>query len=151
MPAIACLQPNLVNYVRNRMKGLIQGRRSWVFVTCIVGTSEVIRTPVDPHALCKYSCDAIYSGSVHPNAVSVFRSFRDQFNASLLIVADFGRYQKTTAHLRKDVVAPYVHILPTFENDTHLNPFESRTTLLYFQGRVRRKDVSVSPNLSVSY
>ncbi|CAI9093224.1 OLC1v1028670C2 [Oldenlandia corymbosa var. corymbosa] len=75
----------------------------------------------------------------HPNA---FRFHRDQLNASILIVADFGRYDKALANLQKDVVAPYVHIVDSFENDDSPDPFASRKTLLFFRGKTLRKEVS---------
>lgn len=74
----------------------------------------------------------------HPNA---FRFLRDQVNGSIQIVVDFGRYPKGVSNLRKDVVAPYVHVVDTFEDDEPQDPYESRTTLLFFRGRVFRKDV----------
>ena len=77
----------------------------------------------------------------HPNA---FRFFRDQVNASILIVADFGRYPKSLSNLRKDVVAPYVHVVDSYTEDEPSDPFESRPTLLFFRGRTVRKDVSCS-------
>ncbi|XP_057949568.1 probable arabinosyltransferase ARAD1 isoform X2 [Malania oleifera] len=72
----------------------------------------------------------------HPNA---FRFLREQVNASILIVADFGRYPKTMSNLNKDVVAPYVHVVDSFTEDDPPDPFESRTTLLFFRGRTLRK------------
>ncbi|XAR48170.1 Xylogalacturonan beta-1,3-xylosyltransferase [Bertholletia excelsa] len=72
----------------------------------------------------------------HPNA---FRFLREQVNQSILIVADFGRYPKTLANLSKDVVAPYVHVVDSFTNDNTTDPYESRSTLLYFRGRTVRK------------
>lgn len=74
----------------------------------------------------------------HPNA---FRFLREQVNASILIVADFGRYPKSMSNLRKDVVAPYVHVVGAFTDDSSPDPFNSRTTLLFFMGRTVRKDV----------
>lgn len=74
----------------------------------------------------------------HPNA---FRFLRDQVSASILIVADFGRYSKTMANLRKDVVAPYMHVVKSFIDDNPPNPFKLRTTLLFFRGRTVRKSV----------
>uniref|UniRef100_A0A453GCG9 Exostosin GT47 domain-containing protein n=1 Tax=Aegilops tauschii subsp. strangulata TaxID=200361 RepID=A0A453GCG9_AEGTS len=74
----------------------------------------------------------------HPNA---FRFLRDMVNASVLIVSDFGRYTKELASLRKDVVAPYVHVVDSFLNDDESDPFEARPTLLFFRGRTVRKDV----------
>ncbi|GAB2280626.1 hypothetical protein Dimus_015253 [Dionaea muscipula] len=76
----------------------------------------------------------------HPNA---FRFLRDQLNASILIVVDFGRYPKSISNLRKDVVAPYVHVVDSYVDDEVLNPFESRTTLLFFRGRTVRKDEGI--------
>lgn len=75
----------------------------------------------------------------HPNA---FRFLREQVNQSILIVADFGRYPKTLANLSKDVVAPYVHVVDSFTDDNTTDPYESRSTLLYFRGRTVRKAVS---------
>ncbi|KAL5724810.1 hypothetical protein ACHQM5_008025 [Ranunculus cassubicifolius] len=76
----------------------------------------------------------------HPNA---FRFLRDQVNASILIVADFGRFPKTMSRLRKDVVAPYVHVVESFIDDNSPDPFVSRTTLLFFRGRTVRKDEGI--------
>ncbi|XP_021744908.1 probable arabinosyltransferase ARAD1 [Chenopodium quinoa] len=76
----------------------------------------------------------------HPNA---FRFLREQVNASILIVADFGRYSKSMSNLKKDVVAPYVHVVDSYTDDDTPNPFKSRTTLLYFRGRTVRKDEGV--------
>ncbi|KAJ4849062.1 hypothetical protein Tsubulata_037807 [Turnera subulata] len=73
----------------------------------------------------------------HPNA---FRFLRQLVNASILVVADFGRYPKSLSTLSKDVVAPYVHVVDSFTNDTVPDPFESRTTLLFFRGNTVRKD-----------
>ncbi|XP_019058336.1 PREDICTED: probable arabinosyltransferase ARAD1 isoform X2 [Tarenaya hassleriana] len=73
----------------------------------------------------------------HPNA---FRFLRQQVNASILIVVDFGRYPKNMANLTKDVVSPYVHVVESFTDDDPLDPFEARTTLLYFRGNTVRKD-----------
>lgn len=63
------------------------------------------------------------------------------FKESILIVADFGRYPKEIARLRKDVVAPYEHVVPTFEEDNGKDPYMSRKILLFFRGRIQRKDV----------
>uniref|UniRef100_A0A6N2LQ84 Exostosin GT47 domain-containing protein n=1 Tax=Salix viminalis TaxID=40686 RepID=A0A6N2LQ84_SALVM len=73
----------------------------------------------------------------HPNA---FRFLRQLVNASILIVADFGRYPKSLSTLSKDVVSPYVHNVDSFKDDDLLDPFESRKTLLFFRGNTVRKD-----------
>lgn len=72
----------------------------------------------------------------HPNA---FRYYRDMMNQSMFIVADFGRYNQTVARLKKDIVAPYAHVVPSYNEDNPSDPFSARKTLLFFQGRVRRK------------
>ncbi|KAM7251846.1 hypothetical protein ACFE04_023729 [Oxalis oulophora] len=73
----------------------------------------------------------------HPNA---FRFLRDQLNASMLVVVDFGRYATTTSNLRKDIVSPYVHVVQSFFDDHAPDPFHSRPTLLFFRGNTVRKD-----------
>ncbi|KAJ4710856.1 Exostosin family protein [Melia azedarach] len=73
----------------------------------------------------------------HPNA---FRFLREQVNASILIIADFGRYPRSMSNISKDVVAPYVHVVESFTEDDALDPFESRKTLLFFRGNTVRKD-----------
>lgn len=73
----------------------------------------------------------------HPNA---FRFLRQQLNATILIVADFGRYPRSMSNLSKDVVAPYVHVVESFTDDNPPDPFVARKTLLFFQGNTIRKD-----------
>ncbi|KAI3516003.1 hypothetical protein L1887_14910 [Cichorium endivia] len=76
----------------------------------------------------------------HPNA---FRFLREEVNASILIVADFGRYSKNMSNLQKDVVAPYMHVMESFLDDDVPDPYNSRTTLLFFRGRTVRKSEGV--------
>ncbi|KAI4336590.1 hypothetical protein L6164_015100 [Bauhinia variegata] len=76
----------------------------------------------------------------HPNA---FRFLRDRVNESIQIVVDFGRYPKGISNLKKDVVAPYVHVVDSFTDDENQDPYESRTTLLFFRGGTFRKDEGV--------
>ncbi|CAA3029982.1 probable arabinosyltransferase ARAD1 [Olea europaea subsp. europaea] len=72
----------------------------------------------------------------HPNA---FRIHRDKVNASIFIVADFGRIM-SISQLAKDVVAPYVHMVESYLSDNKEDPYESRKTLLFFRGRTVRKE-----------
>ncbi|KAF8047466.1 hypothetical protein N665_3010s0004 [Sinapis alba] len=77
----------------------------------------------------------------HPNA---FRFLRQQLNASILIVVDFGRYPRDMARLAKDVVSPYVHVVESFRedgvvDDSTPDPYDSRSILLYFRGNTVRK------------
>ncbi|XP_016475521.1 putative arabinosyltransferase ARAD1 [Nicotiana tabacum] len=73
----------------------------------------------------------------HPNA---FKRYREKVNAAIFVVADFGRPRPTVSNLRKDVVAPYAHVIETFVADDISDPYESRTMLLFFRGRTDRKD-----------
>ena len=77
----------------------------------------------------------------HPNA---FRFLRDQVNESIQVVVDFGRYPKRMSNLNKDVVSPYVHVVDSFTDDELQDPYESRSTLLFFRGRTFRKDVCLA-------
>jgi putative arabinosyltransferase len=47
------------------------------------------------------------------------------------------------ASLRKDVVAPYVHVVDSFLDDDPPDPFEARSTLLFLRGRTVRKDYGI--------
>jgi putative arabinosyltransferase len=59
----------------------------------------------------------------------------------MLVVSDFARLPVEVSYLRKDIVAPYVHVVSTFLNDDLPDPFDSRPTLLFFRGRTVRKAV----------
>lgn len=76
----------------------------------------------------------------HPNA---FRFLRDQLNESIQVVVDFGRYPRGMSNLNKDVVSPYVHVVDSFTDDEPQDPYESRSTLLFFRGRTYRKDEGI--------
>lgn len=69
----------------------------------------------------------------HPNSMA---TTRPRFRDGIFIVADFGRYGSET----RDVVAPYKHVIPTFTADVaSAASFQSRETLLFFQGAIHRK------------
>jgi len=72
----------------------------------------------------------------HPNSMHVIR---DHLRNAMFVVADFGRYDSAVANIGKDVVAPYKHVVQGFPDDT--TNFESRRTLLFFQGAIIRKEV----------
>ncbi|CAJ1960301.1 unnamed protein product [Sphenostylis stenocarpa] len=76
----------------------------------------------------------------HPNA---FRFLRNQLNESIQVVVDFGRYPRGMTNLYKDVVSPYVHVVDSFTVDEPQDPYESRSTLLFFRGRTYRKDEGI--------
>ncbi|KAL8489040.1 hypothetical protein ACS0TY_025082 [Phlomoides rotata] len=76
--------------------------------------------------------------SHHPNSLLYARM---KLWPSMFILADFGRYPPMVANVEKDVIAPYYHLIPSYNNDK--SDFESRTTLLYFQGAIYRKDGGV--------
>lgn len=87
----------------------------------------------------------------HPNSML---DARMQLWPSIFILADFGRYPLNIANVDKDVIAPYKHMVESYANDT--SDFDSRQTLLFFQGSIYRKDVSIPtlptfPNLFYMY
>ncbi|XP_068662738.1 probable arabinosyltransferase ARAD1 [Aristolochia californica] len=74
----------------------------------------------------------------HPNSML---DARMSLWPAIFILADFGRYPPNIANVEKDVIAPYKHMIRTFVNDSA--GFDSRPTLLYFQGAIYRKDGGV--------
>lgn len=73
----------------------------------------------------------------HPNSLLDARA---QLWPAMYILADFGRYPPTIANVEKDIIAPYKHVIRSFIIDS--SDYDSRPTLLYFQGAIYRKDVS---------
>lgn len=72
----------------------------------------------------------------HPNSLL---DARMKLWPATFILADFGRYPPNIANVQKDVIAPYKHVIRSNVNDS--SDFDSRPTLLYFQGAIYRKDV----------
>ncbi|KAG6738521.1 hypothetical protein POTOM_058141 [Populus tomentosa] len=71
----------------------------------------------------------------HPNSML---DARVKLWPAIFILADFGRYPPNIANVGKDVIAPYKHVIRSYVNDS--SNFDSRPTLLYFQGAIYRKD-----------
>ncbi|GFY98073.1 exostosin family protein [Actinidia rufa] len=71
----------------------------------------------------------------HPNSLL---DARMMLWPATFILSDFGRYPSNVANVDKDVIAPYKHVIKTYVNDS--SDFDSRPTLLYFQGAIYRKD-----------
>ncbi|CAN1271863.1 Probable arabinosyltransferase ARAD1 [Linum perenne] len=71
----------------------------------------------------------------HPNSML---SARMKLWPAMFVLSDFGRYPPNVANVEKDVIAPYKHVVKSYEND--LSEFDTRPTLLYFQGAIYRKD-----------
>ncbi|KAJ8763202.1 hypothetical protein K2173_025587 [Erythroxylum novogranatense] len=71
----------------------------------------------------------------HPNSMLFARM---KLWSAMFILSDFGRYPPTIANVDKDVIAPYKHIIKRYTDDS--SNFNSRPTLLYFQGAIYRKD-----------
>ncbi|KAJ7971980.1 Exostosin-like [Quillaja saponaria] len=71
----------------------------------------------------------------HPNSML---DARMQLWPVMFILSDFGRYPPNVANVEKDVIAPYKHVIRSYHNDS--SDFDSRPTLLYFQGAIYRKD-----------
>lgn len=74
----------------------------------------------------------------HPN--SLFDA-RRKLASAMLVLADFGRYPVELANIKKDIIAPYRHLVTTIPR-TESASYEERSTLVYFQGAIYRKDVS---------
>ncbi|CAN1765239.1 Probable arabinosyltransferase ARAD1 [Linum perenne] len=79
----------------------------------------------------------------HPNSML---SARMKLWPAMFVLSDFGRYPPNVANVEKDVIAPYKHVVKSYEND--LSEFDTRPTLLYFQGAIYRKDASRGMHLS---
>uniref|UniRef100_A0A151UI75 Exostosin GT47 domain-containing protein n=1 Tax=Cajanus cajan TaxID=3821 RepID=A0A151UI75_CAJCA len=71
----------------------------------------------------------------HPNSMV---DARMKLWPATFILSDFGRYPTNIANVEKDVIAPYKHLISSYVNDN--SDFDSRPTLLYFQGAIYRKD-----------
>lgn len=74
----------------------------------------------------------------HPNGML---EARRKLGSAMFLLADFGRYPVDIANLDKDVIAPYMHVVPSVGNDSA--PFERRPILAFFQGAIYRKDGGV--------
>ncbi|KAL3819595.1 hypothetical protein ACJIZ3_005500 [Penstemon smallii] len=70
----------------------------------------------------------------HPNSLL---DARMKLWPAIFILSDFGRYPPTVGNIEKDVIAPYRHVIESYVDDS--SDFESRPTLLYFQGAIYRK------------
>ncbi|KAE8721376.1 NADH:cytochrome B5 reductase 1 isoform 1 [Hibiscus syriacus] len=73
----------------------------------------------------------------HPNSMLYARM---QLWPAIFVLSDFGRYPTNIANVDKDVIAPYKHLIRSYVNDS--SDFDSRKTLLFFQGAIHRKDAS---------
>ncbi|CAL1356669.1 unnamed protein product [Linum trigynum] len=71
----------------------------------------------------------------HPNSML---SARMKLWPAMFVLSDFGRYPPNVANVDKDVIAPYKHIIKSYVNDS--SEYDTRPTLLYFQGAIYRKD-----------
>jgi len=74
----------------------------------------------------------------HPNSLLDARS---KLASAMLVLADFGRYPVELANIKKDIIAPYRHLVATIPRGESLS-YGERSTLVYFQGAIYRKDVS---------
>ncbi|TVU05729.1 hypothetical protein EJB05_48908, partial [Eragrostis curvula] len=72
----------------------------------------------------------------HPNSMM---QARKRLSAAMFVLSDFGRYSPDVANLKKDVVAPYMHVVRSLGDDDSPG-FDQRPVLAYFQGAIHRKD-----------
>uniref|UniRef100_A0A804KHG3 Exostosin GT47 domain-containing protein n=1 Tax=Musa acuminata subsp. malaccensis TaxID=214687 RepID=A0A804KHG3_MUSAM len=71
----------------------------------------------------------------HPNSML---QARRKLGSAMFLLADFGRYPSKIANLKKDIIAPYRHVVRSVGNDSAT--FDERPILAYFQGAINRKD-----------
>ncbi|KAK3036238.1 hypothetical protein RJ639_030780 [Escallonia herrerae] len=72
----------------------------------------------------------------HPNSMLAARR---KLGSAMFVLADFGRYPVEIANLKKDLIAPYKHMVKTVAASKSA-PFEGRPILVYFRGAINRKD-----------
>ncbi|KAK6117952.1 hypothetical protein DH2020_048315 [Rehmannia glutinosa] len=72
----------------------------------------------------------------HPNSMLTARK---KLGSCMFVLSDFGRYSTKIANLKKDVIAPYKHMVRTIPVENSAS-FDERPTLVYFQGAIYRKD-----------
>ncbi|KAJ1401614.1 Exostosin-like [Sesbania bispinosa] len=72
----------------------------------------------------------------HPNSLL---DARRKLGSAMLVLADFGRYPVELANIKKDIIAPYRHLVGTIPRAKSAS-YEERSTLVYFQGAIYRKD-----------
>ncbi|TKW10475.1 hypothetical protein SEVIR_6G167000v4 [Setaria viridis] len=71
----------------------------------------------------------------HPNSMM---EARKRLSAAMFVLSDFGRYSPDVANLKKDVIAPYKHVVRSLADDES-PAFDQRPVLAYFQGAIHRK------------
>lgn len=83
----------------------------------------------------------------HPNSML---DARQKLGSAMFVLADFGRYPTKIANLEKDIIAPYRHVVRTIPSADSA-PFDKRPILVFFQGAIYRKDVSILPFYELNY
>ncbi|KAF8772921.1 hypothetical protein HU200_005319 [Digitaria exilis] len=71
----------------------------------------------------------------HPNSMM---QARKPLSSAMFVLSDFGRYSPDVANLKKDVIAPYRHVVRSLADDESPD-FDQRPVLAYFQGAIHRK------------
>ncbi|OEL15854.1 putative arabinosyltransferase ARAD1 [Dichanthelium oligosanthes] len=71
----------------------------------------------------------------HPNSMM---EARKRLSPAMFVLSDFGRYSPDVANLKKDVIAPYKHVVRSLGDDES-PAFHQRPVLAYFQGAIHRK------------
>ncbi|KAF8779071.1 hypothetical protein HU200_003038 [Digitaria exilis] len=73
-----------------------------------------------------------------PHQPNSMMQARKPLSAAMLVLSDFGRYSPDVANLKKDVIAPYKHVVRSLAGDESPD-FDQRPVLAYFQGAIHRK------------
>ncbi|KAK6123319.1 hypothetical protein DH2020_042928 [Rehmannia glutinosa] len=74
----------------------------------------------------------------HPNSMLTARK---KLGSCMFVLSDFGRYSAKIANLKKDVIAPYKHMVRTIPVDN--SPHSMNANIGVFQGAIYRKDGGV--------
>lgn len=128
VPFFSSLSYNRYSRVQGKEKVSVNKMLQGKLVEFLRGRHEWKRTGGKDHIIVAH----------HPNSLL---DARKKLGSAMFVLADFGRYPKEIANLKKDIIAPYKHVVRTIPSNQSA-PFENRPILAYFQGAIYRKDVS---------
>lgn len=127
VPFFSCICYNRFSRLKPHQKGSVNKLLQQKLVKFLTAQEEWKKSGGRDHIIIAH----------HPNSLL---DARMQLWPAMFILSDFGRYPPSIANVEKDVIAPYKHVIRNYANDS--SDYDSRSTLLYFQGAIYRKDVS---------
>ncbi|KAK1365879.1 putative arabinosyltransferase ARAD1 [Heracleum sosnowskyi] len=125
VPFFSCISYNRYSRLKPHEKGSYNQLLQEKLVKYVTAQEEWKRSGGRDHVILAH----------HPNSLL---DARTKLWPGMFILSDFGRYPPNIANVKKDIIAPYKHVIKSYVNDT--SDFDSRPTLLYFQGAIYRKD-----------